>query len=104
MDYFNGILKLLKKAQQESVKDRFWRAAKLKSKFSEYKYTCLGYARILNAVEIEEAITQLAESSFNKDEFPYQFLEDFGNKSTTIKRLKRIKPHCVIHFLLIVNF
>jgi hypothetical protein len=42
----------------------------------------------MNAVEIEEAISQLAESSFNKDEFPYQFLEAFGNKSTTIKRLK----------------
>jgi len=42
----------------------------------------------LNAVEIEEAISQLAESPFNKDEFPYQFLEAFGNKSTTIKRLK----------------
>ena len=34
VDYFNGILKLLKNAQQESDKDRFWRAAKLKSKFS----------------------------------------------------------------------
>lgn len=42
----------------------------------------------MNAVEIEEAISQLAESPFNKDEFPYQFLEAFGNKSTTIKRLK----------------
>ena len=42
----------------------------------------------MNAVEIEEAISQLAESLFNKDEFPYQFLDAFGNKSTTIKRLK----------------
>ena len=42
----------------------------------------------MNAVEIEEAISQLAESPFDKDEFPYQFLEAFGNKSTTIKRLK----------------
>ena len=42
----------------------------------------------MNAVEIEEAVSQLAESPFNKDEFPYQFLEAFGNKSTTIKRLK----------------
>lgn len=42
----------------------------------------------MNAVEIEEAISQLAKSPFNKDEFPYQFLDAFGNKSTTIKRLK----------------
>ena len=43
VDYFNGILKLLKNAQQESDVDRFWRAAKQRSKFSEYKYTCIGY-------------------------------------------------------------
>lgn len=43
LNYFNGILKLLKKAQSESVDDRCWRAAKLKSKFSEYKFTCIGY-------------------------------------------------------------
>lgn len=42
----------------------------------------------MNAVEIEEAISQLVEAPFDKDEFPYQFLEAFGNKSTTIKKLK----------------
>lgn len=42
----------------------------------------------MNAVEIEEAISQLAEQPFDRDEFPYQFLEAFGNKATTIRKLK----------------
>jgi hypothetical protein len=42
----------------------------------------------LNAVEIEEAISQLADQPFDPDSFPYVFLEAFGNKETTIKRLK----------------
>lgn len=42
----------------------------------------------MNAVEIEEAISQLAEQEFDSAAFPYAFLEAFGNKSTTIKRLK----------------
>jgi hypothetical protein len=42
----------------------------------------------LNAVEIEEAISALAEQSFNAQEFPFAFLEAFGNKPTTIKRLR----------------
>jgi len=42
----------------------------------------------LNAVEIEEAISQLAEQDFDPVAFPFAFLEAFGNKSTTIKRLK----------------
>lgn len=42
----------------------------------------------MNAVEIEEAVSALAESPFNPDEFPYQFLEAFGNKPATIKRLR----------------
>jgi hypothetical protein len=42
----------------------------------------------MNAVEIEEAISLLAEQPFNPTEFPYAFLEAFGNKATTIKRLK----------------
>lgn len=41
----------------------------------------------MNPVEIEEAISQLAEQPFDADEFPYVFLEAFGNKATTIKRL-----------------
>lgn len=42
----------------------------------------------LNAIEIEEAITLLSEQEFDSAEFPYQFLEAFGNKQTTIKKLK----------------
>lgn len=42
----------------------------------------------MNAVEIEEAISLLSEQAFDPTEFPYSFLEAFGNKSTTIKRLR----------------
>ena len=42
----------------------------------------------MNAVEIEEAISLLAEQEFDSENFPYAFLEAFGNKPATIKRLK----------------
>ncbi|MBF22358.1 MAG: lactate dehydrogenase [Pusillimonas sp.] len=42
----------------------------------------------MNAVEIEQAITHLAEQPFDPAEFPYAFLDAFGNKATTIKRLR----------------
>ena len=42
----------------------------------------------MNAVEIEEAISELAEEEFNADEFPFAFLAAFDNKATTIRRLK----------------
>jgi hypothetical protein len=42
----------------------------------------------LNAVEIEQAISALAEQPFDAQEFPFSFLEAFGNKPTTIKRLR----------------
>ena len=42
----------------------------------------------MNAVEIEEAISQLADQPFEPQSFPYAFLEAFGNKETTIKRLR----------------
>ena len=42
----------------------------------------------MNAIEIEEAISKLAEQPFDSAEFPYAFLEAFGNKATTIKRLR----------------
>lgn len=42
----------------------------------------------MNAVEIEEAISQLADQPFDPKSFPYAFLEAFGNKETTIKRLR----------------
>jgi hypothetical protein len=42
----------------------------------------------MNAVEIEEAVSNLAEAPFDPAAFPYAFLEAFGNKETTLKRLK----------------
>ena len=42
----------------------------------------------MNTVEIEEAVSLLAEQPFDAEGFPFAFLEAFGNKETTIKRLK----------------
>lgn len=42
----------------------------------------------MNAVEIEEAVADLAAKPFERGEFPYEFLAAFGNKETTIKRLR----------------
>ena len=42
----------------------------------------------MNPVEIEEAITNLAEQTFDPATFPYAFLEAFDNKPTVIKRLR----------------
>ena len=42
----------------------------------------------MNAVEIEQAITMLAEQPFDPATFPYAFLEAFGNKTATLKRLQ----------------
>jgi hypothetical protein len=42
----------------------------------------------MNAVEIEEAVSALAAAPFDAAEFPFRFLRAFGNKETTIKRLR----------------
>ena len=42
----------------------------------------------MNAIEIEEAISTLAEQPFDAAEFPFAFLEAFGMKQTTIKKLR----------------
>lgn len=42
----------------------------------------------MNAVEIEQAISDLALKDFDSQEFPYAFLQAFGNKETTLKRLR----------------
>jgi len=42
----------------------------------------------MNAVEIEEAVSRLAEQPFDPEDFPFAFLEAFGNKATTLKRLR----------------
>lgn len=43
----------------------------------------------MNAVEIEEVISELADQPFDPDRFPFAFLEAFGNKKTTIDKLKK---------------
>jgi len=43
----------------------------------------------MNAVEIEEAVSVLAIQPFDPAEFAFQFLEAFGNKPLTIKRLRQ---------------
>ena len=42
----------------------------------------------MNAVEIEEALSNLACQPFDADEFPFAFLAAFGNKDTALKRLR----------------
>lgn len=42
----------------------------------------------MNAVEIESAVSDLALQPFDRAEFPFAFLAAFGNKDTTIKRLR----------------
>ncbi|MBY5832038.1 lactate dehydrogenase [Rhizobium leguminosarum] len=42
----------------------------------------------MNAVEIEEAVSELSNQPFDAAEFPFAFLAAFGNKETTIKRLR----------------
>ncbi len=42
----------------------------------------------MNAVEIEAAISELALAPFDAAQFPFDFLAAFGNKDTTLKRLR----------------
>lgn len=42
----------------------------------------------ITAVEIEEAVSVFASDPFDAVEFPFAFLAAFGNKETTIKRLR----------------
>lgn len=44
----------------------------------------------MNAVEIEEAISELAIADFDRAEFPFQFLAAFGNNEVTLKRLRKV--------------
>ena len=48
----------------------------------------------MNAVEIEEAVSNLAEEPFDPAGFPFAFLEAFGNKKATIDKLR--KWHCTL--------
>ena len=42
----------------------------------------------MNAVEIESAVSDLVLQPFDRDEFPFEFLQAFGNKNTALKRLR----------------
>lgn len=42
----------------------------------------------MNAVEIEQAVSDLALQPFDAAEFPFAFLAAFGNKETALKRLR----------------
>lgn len=42
----------------------------------------------MNAVEIEEAVSELAGAPFDAGEFPFAFLEAFGNRPVTVQRLR----------------
>ncbi|MGI4951934.1 MAG: class I SAM-dependent DNA methyltransferase [Janthinobacterium lividum] len=43
----------------------------------------------MNAVEIEEAVSALSEAPFDRADFPFRFLQAFGNSETTLKRLRK---------------
>ncbi|WP_422055200.1 class I SAM-dependent DNA methyltransferase [Sphingomonas sp.] len=43
----------------------------------------------MNAVEIEEAVSELVVQPFDAVEFPFHFLTAFGAKETTLKRLRK---------------
>jgi hypothetical protein len=47
----------------------------------------------MNAVEIEEAVSQPAAAPFDAAEFPFAFLTAFGNKETTVKRLRSVSSN-----------
>jgi hypothetical protein len=42
----------------------------------------------MNAVEIEEAVSRLAEAPFNAETFPYDFLQAFGLNDAGIRKLR----------------
>jgi hypothetical protein len=43
----------------------------------------------MNAVEIEAGLSELALQPFDGEQFPYAFLAAFGNKETTLNRLRK---------------
>ena len=42
----------------------------------------------MKIVEIEQALSDLADQPLDSVEFPFQFLQAFGNKETTLKKLR----------------
>jgi hypothetical protein len=43
----------------------------------------------MNAVEIEEAVSDLVSQPFDRADFPFRFISAFGAKKTTVDRLRR---------------
>jgi hypothetical protein len=43
----------------------------------------------MNAVEIKDAVSGLAQNTFDLSEFLYELIKAFGNKDVTIKKLRR---------------
>ncbi|MFN5945191.1 MAG: class I SAM-dependent DNA methyltransferase, partial [Phycisphaerae bacterium] len=43
----------------------------------------------MNAVEIEEAVSQLVEAPFDRESFPYEFLRAYGQNDATLKKLQK---------------
>ena len=43
----------------------------------------------MNNLEIEDAIWALADKLFDSEEFPFEFLQAFGYKETSIKKLRK---------------
>ena len=47
----------------------------------------------MNPVEIEEAVSVLVDQPFDRQEFAYSFFKAFGNKKTTIDRVRKNKSY-----------
>lgn len=51
----------------------------------------LDLSKRMNAVEIEEAVSDLVQEPFDAAEFPFQFITAFGAKKATVDRLRATK-------------
>jgi len=51
----------------------------------------LDLSKRMNAVEIEEAVSDLVQQPFDAAEFPFQFITAFGAKKATVDRLRATK-------------
>jgi hypothetical protein len=73
-------------AVQAFAKNRGYHARAPYAAFSRHVFprTCTP----MNAVEVEQAISDLALQPFDATEFAFAFLAAFGNKDTTLKRLR----------------
>ena len=52
----------------------------------------------MNAVEIAAAASALVEQPFDRNNFPFEFLEAFGNKETILKKLRSGDSNKSDHF------